>query len=216
MEFSAFRSKVLKHIRFRALRWGVDSLYLSYPGELFPNMESRLKELKQFAQSSVPDEVAKAQLPLGGHIFEVKEKGASLFPYIVEDGALRISLSRPGRKAPMAFAKVSAHYLAHVGPAEAERHLSTVLSELGEVKEAANVSRIDLFVDFVSNVDMESWDRHAWPSMASTLKACTKASTIFWPRPMPSMPTERRCWGCASRISSGRSWRSSDGNTTPS
>ena len=156
---------------FKALRWGVDSLYLSYPGELSRESDARLKALKELAQSSAPGEVAKAQLPLGGHIFEVKEKGASLFPYILEDGAFRIQLSRRGHKAPMAYVKVSAKYLAHVGPVEAEKHLYAVLSELGELKESANVSRIDLFVDFQSSVDMESWDRSAWVTRASSINA---------------------------------------------
>lgn len=156
---------------FKALRWGVDSLYLSYPGELSSERDAQLKELKQFAQSSHPDEIAKAQLPLGGHIFEVKEKGASLFPYILEDGAFRIQLSRPGHKAPMAYVKVSAKYLAHVGPVAAEQHLYGILAELGDIQEGANVSRIDLFVDFQSSVDMESWDRHAWVTRASAINA---------------------------------------------
>ena len=71
----------------------------------------------------------------------------------------------------MAFVKVSAHYLAHVGPVEAEKRLYALLSQLGEVKESANVSRIDLFVDFQSNVDMESWDRHAWVTRAASINA---------------------------------------------
>ena len=156
---------------FKALRWGVDSLYLSYPGELSRESDARLKELKELAQSLDPGELAKAQLPLGTHNFEVKEKGASLFPYILEDNAFRIQLSRPGRKAPMAYVKVSAAYLAHVGPVEAERHLYGLLSELGELKESANVSRIDLFVDFQSSVDMESWNRTAWVTRASSINA---------------------------------------------
>ncbi len=156
---------------FKALRWGVDSLYLSYPGELSLESDNRLKALKQLAQSNEPGEVAKAQLPLAGHIFEVKEKGASLFPYILEDGAFRIQLSRPGHKAPMAYVKVSAKFLAHVGPVEAERQLYALLSELGELKESANVSRIDLFVDFQSSFDMEGWDRHAWVTRASAINA---------------------------------------------
>jgi len=156
---------------FKPLRWGVDSLYLSYPGELSRESDTRLKELKQLAQSNDPAEVAKAQLPLGKHVFEVKEKGASLFPYIIEDGAFRIQLSRPGHKAPMAYVKVSAAYLAHVGPVEAEKHLYELLSQLGELKESANVSRIDLFVDFQSSVDMEGWDRHAWVTRASAINA---------------------------------------------
>ncbi len=156
---------------FKALRWGVDSLYLSYPGELSKEADERLKALKQLAQSNDPAELAKAQLPLGKHVFEVKEKGASLFPYLIEDGAFRIQLSRPGHKAPMAYVKVSAAYLAHVGPVEAEKHLYELLSQLGELKESANVSRIDLFVDFQSSVDMESWGRHAWVTRASAINA---------------------------------------------
>jgi hypothetical protein len=156
---------------FKALRWGVDSLYLSYPGELSKEVDAQLKALKELAKSNDPAEVAKAQLAVGGHNFEVKEKGASLFPYILEDGAFRIQLSRPGHKAPMAYVKISAKYLAHIGPVEAEKHLYAVLAELGEIKESANVSRIDLFVDFQSSVDMESWDRHAWVTRASSINA---------------------------------------------
>ena len=156
---------------FKALRWGVDSLYLSYPGELSRESDARLKALKLLAQSTDPNEVAKAQLPLGKHVFEVKEKGASLFPYIIEDGAFRIQLSRPGHKAPMAYVKVSAALLAHVGPVEAEKRLYELLSQLGEIKESANVSRIDLFADFQTSVDMESWDRHAWVTRASSITA---------------------------------------------
>lgn len=156
---------------FKALRWGVDSLYLSYPGELSRETDNRLKELKQLAQSHTPEQIAKAQLALAGHIFEVKEKGASMFPYILEDGAFRIQLSRPGHKAPMAYVKVSAKFLAHVGAVEAERQLYALLTELGELKESANVSRIDLFVDFQSSFDMEGWDRHAWVTRASSINA---------------------------------------------
>lgn len=154
---------------FKALRWGVDSLYLSYPGELFPDTDKRLKALKELAQSSLPGQVGEAQLPLKEHVFEVKERGASLFPYIIEDGAFRIQLSRPGHKAPMAYVKVSAKYLAHVGPVKAEQHLYELLSELGSIKESANVSRIDLYADFVSSENMESWERNAWVTRATNI-----------------------------------------------
>lgn len=156
---------------FKAFRWGIDSLYLSYPGELSQESDTRLKALKLLAQSTDPNEVGKAQLSIGNHVFEVKEKGASLFPYILEDGAFRIQLSRPGHKAPMAYVKVSAALLAHVGPVEAEKQLYELLAQLGELKESANVSRIDLFADFQTSVDMESWDRHAWVTRASSINA---------------------------------------------
>lgn len=155
---------------FQALRWGVDSLYLSYPGEIHGAVLDRLKSLKALAQSSQPGEIAQAQFPVGAHIFEVKDKGARLFPYILEDGAFRIQLANPSKSVPMAYVKVSSGFLAHVGPVEAERALYRVLSELGELRDAANVSRIDCFVDFASSENME-WDRQAWVTRAAGVSA---------------------------------------------
>ena len=152
---------------FKPIRWGVDSLYLSYPGDLFPGVEAQFKHLKQLAQSAEPGQQSQAQYAVAGHIFEVKDKGAPLFPYVLEDGAFRIQLSRAGKKAPMAFIKVSATYLAHAGPVAAEKALHDLLSQMGELRGEANVSRIDLYVDFVSSVDMESWNRHAWVTRGS-------------------------------------------------
>src|SRR4051812_35275176 len=37
---------------FKLLRFGVDSLYLSYPGEIFPEVDTRLKAMKLLAQSA--------------------------------------------------------------------------------------------------------------------------------------------------------------------
>jgi hypothetical protein len=154
---------------FRSLRWGVDSLYLSYPGKIFPEVEARLKNLKQFAQAPEPNKQAQAQYPLGEHLFEVKDKGASLFPYILEDNTFRIQLARPSKVIPMAYVKIASGYLSHVSPADAGEALSSVLAELGEIKGSPNVSRIDLFVDFVSFEDMESWTRHAWVTRATAV-----------------------------------------------
>lgn len=156
---------------FRPLRWGTDSLYLSYPGELRPEVENRLKRLKALAQSQDPSEQAQAQYPLGEHIFEVKDRGASLFPYILQDGTFRIQLARPSKTLPMAYVKVSSGYLAHVRPLEAEQALRTLLAELGSLQGSANVSRIDLFVDFATSEDMDSWTRHAWLTRAAQISA---------------------------------------------
>ena len=153
---------------FKLLRWGVDSLYLSYPGELYPAIDDQLKELKQIAQSSKPHEQTQAQYPIDGHIFEVKDKGARFFPYILEDNAFRIQFSR-SRSMPFAYVKLSSEYLTHRCPADAEKALLLILSQFGTIHESANVSRIDLFVDFISSVDMESWDRHAWVTRASAI-----------------------------------------------
>jgi len=155
---------------FKALRWGVDSLYLSYPGELFPEVLDRLKALKALAQSQEPCLPSQAQYLISSHIFEVKDKGAPLFPYVLEDGSFRIQLARPSKTVPMAYVKVSSGYLAYVGPAEAEKALYALLSELGTLNDSANVSRIDLFVDFVTSENIE-WERQAWVTRAASVNA---------------------------------------------
>jgi hypothetical protein len=158
-----------KHEYIRPLRWGVDSLYLSYPGELFPEVEAQLKSLKELAQSPNLAKQAQAQLPLGDHIFEVKDRGAALFPYILQDGTFRIQLARPSKTLPMAYVKVSSGYLSHVSPTAAEMALSSLLAKLGGLKGPANVSRLDLFVDFDTSEVMDSWTRHAWVTRAASI-----------------------------------------------
>lgn len=151
---------------FQALRWGVDSLYLSYPGQLSETVDSDLRALKKLAQDR-DGLAAKAQYPLGEHIFEVKDKSSGLFPFTIEDNTFQIRLSAHHAKAlPMAYVKVSSHYLSHKTPAEAEAHLRSLLYSLGDVN-PPKVSRIDLFVDFASSVDIESWKRSAWVTKAS-------------------------------------------------
>ena len=158
------------NLYYKLLRFGVDSLYLSYPGELKPDVEDNLKALKKVAQSPEPYQRIGAQYQIWGHLFEVLDKGAQLFPYILEDNCFRIQLSRGG-KVPMAYVKVSSEYLTHVGPFEAEKTLRTILDKIGTIQDQANVSRIDLFADFSSNVDMESWGRRAWVTRASSVNS---------------------------------------------
>lgn len=156
---------------FRLLRFGVDSLYLSYQGELFPEVKERLAELKQLAQHPEIDQQAQAQYAVDGHIFEVKDKGSSIFPYVMEDGAFRISLSRTSRKTPVAYVKLSSRYLCSIAPVEAEKHLRSILGELGSLSSSAHVSRIDLCADFVSPENMESWGREAWITRGKKIDA---------------------------------------------
>jgi hypothetical protein len=156
---------------FKLLRCGVDSLYLSYRGELFPHVQERLAKLKQLAQHPEGDRQALAQYGIAGHIFEVKDKGSSVFPFVMEDGAFRISLSRASKHTPMAYVKISSRYLLSVTPKAAEAHLRGLLEQLGTLSESAHVSRIDLCADFVCYDDMESWGREAWVTRAKRIDA---------------------------------------------
>lgn len=156
---------------FKLLRFGVDSLYLSYQGELFPEVKERLVKLKQLAQHPEADQQAQAQYAIAGHIFEVKDKGPSIFPFVIEDGAFRISLSKTSKKTPMAYVKLSSRYLCSITSIEAETHLRHILSELGTLNNYAHVSRIDLCADFVSHENMESWGREAWITRGKKIDA---------------------------------------------
>lgn len=156
---------------FKLLRFGVDSLYLSYQGDLFPEVQEQLTKLKQLAQHPEADQQAMAQYAIAGHIFEVKDKGSSVFPFVIEDGAFRISLSRASKFTPMAYVKMSSRYLSSITPKEAEKHLHGILKELGTLTASAHVSRIDLCADFVSHENMESWDREAWVTRGKRIDA---------------------------------------------
>ncbi|WP_322469140.1 site-specific integrase [Hydrogenophaga sp. SNF1] len=63
---------------------------MSYSGELHPESLDALNKLKGYAQSEHPEEQAKAQWPVGSHFFRVHDKGAKLFPFILDDNAYRI------------------------------------------------------------------------------------------------------------------------------
>lgn len=159
---------------FRLLRLAVDSLYLSYPGDLHPKVLSRLTELKNKAQSPHIEEQARAQYVVGNHIFEVKDKGAGMFPFVLDDNAYRIQFSRPGKKLPMAYVKVSAEYLAHKGPRPVQEELEVLLAEFGEISGRNMVSRIDLAADFSTPVVMDSWHRSAWVTRAVEIHSYAK------------------------------------------
>lgn len=160
-----------EEIGFVPLRWGVDSLYLSYPGMLADSVTRKLETLKKIAQSEHESEQAKAQYVVEDHVFEVKDKGSGIFPFILRDNAFRISLSRPkSGSLPMAYVQVSSPMLSAFSPQRAEAQLSDVLLKMGDV-EPARTSRIDLYVDFMCDVDMESWSRQAWVTRAHNIQS---------------------------------------------
>lgn len=159
---------------FRLLRLAVDSLYLSYPGDMHSGVLVRLVDLKNKAQSPHLTEQAKAQYVAGNHIFEVKDKGAGMFPFVLDDNAYRIQFSRPGKKLPMAYVKVSAEYLAHRGPRAVQEELEVLLLEFGDISGRNMVSRIDLAADFSSPCEMDSWHRSAWVTRAVEIHSYAK------------------------------------------
>ena len=160
-----------EEIGFVPLRWGVDSLYLSYPGMLADSVTRKLETLKKIAQSEHESEQARAQYVVEDHVFEVKDKGSGIFPFVLRDNAFRIALARPkSGSLPMAYVQVSSTMLSAFSPQRAEAMLSDVLLKMGDI-EPARTSRIDLYVDFMCDADMESWSRHAWVTRAHNIQS---------------------------------------------
>ena len=154
--------------RPKILRIGMDSLYLSFQGEILPAVEQELGDKKHLAQSRRKEDQALAQYPLKGHLFEVGPGRERLFPYVLEDGAYRISLaSGESRRLPFAYVKLSSDLLAHKGPEAALNELTTILDELaGQYELFPTISRVDVYVDFQTSVNLGKLDREDWITRA--------------------------------------------------
>lgn len=155
---------------FRLLQRGVDSLYLSYPGRLASTWDHRLQGLKQAARSEEDNEVATAQVKIGNHLFEVKDRGHRKFQYVLIDNCYHISLSSSRSQAlPLAYAQLSSEMLTAIGVIESEKTLRYIVNTLGHVKDKPNMSRVDLFVDFTTEEDLFTIPHYAWISRAQLI-----------------------------------------------
>lgn len=148
------------------LRVGVDSLYLSYPGDLSTEATIRLAELKALAQSKNPEAAKLAQYAFGHHLFEVQDRGRHPFAYILRDRWYRIEVSGPSAaSAPLVHAQIASEALTFEGPSAVEQDLSAVASSLG-APGAPNVSRADLCVDFVTDHLISAVQEREWVTRA--------------------------------------------------
>lgn len=155
---------------FKALRFGRDSLYLSYPGGLAEDWSDRLLELKELAQSTKETDQALAQVTIASHIFEVRDRGFGRFAYVLVDNCFVIKLSSTrSRSLPLAHVQISSAYLAAVGPVAAEQDLRVIINTLGRVTESANVSRADLFLDLVCTKDLNAIEQPQWVTRANLM-----------------------------------------------
>ena len=157
--------------KIKILLKGIDSLYLSFQGELDPELNQELSEKKLLAQSRRAKDQLKAQHQVGNHLFEVADRGQRSgsgggFAYILEDGAYRICLaSAASRSLPLAYVKVSSACLAHRHPEEVFDEVSEIIASFGVV-DSMTISRVDVFVDFQSDFEMESFRRESWVTRA--------------------------------------------------
>lgn len=78
----------------------------------------------------------------------------------------------------MAYVKISSEYLTHKFIPDIEQELTALLYQLGNIESTSKVSRIDLFVDFASPENMESWTREAWVTRAALLNQYADKGTF--------------------------------------
>ena len=143
----------------KLLRFGVDSLYLSYPGVMTEDWDKKLAKLKELAQMEDDLSQSIAQVTICGHLFEIRDKGAGRFSYVLVDNAYRIQASNSRSKSlPLAYVQISSEYLTHAGIEKAEEALRHIVNSLGVVNEPANVSRVDMFADFCADYQMDAFE----------------------------------------------------------
>jgi len=147
----------------RPYRHGVDSLYLSFPGAIESELALWLQECKLKAQSSNDRVLAMAGIGLGDHQFMVLPRGRGRFAFVIEDGWFSIQLSNASAGVlPLAMVQVRSEYLTAVGPEEAVATATALIADMGEVTGPPKLSRIDLFADFGTDLDLAGIPGREW------------------------------------------------------
>jgi len=155
------------------LKVGIDSLYLSYPGFIHLKTEIEFKRLKELAQGK-PEDQALASYPLLEHRFEVWSKGSGRFPFILRDDCFYIKLSSLGAKTlPLAYVQIISAFLMWKGVEQAVNELTHIIGKIGNLEGEPQVSRVDLYVDFVVDVDFSNPLMGQWVTRARRISTHT-------------------------------------------
>jgi hypothetical protein len=141
----------------------VDSLYLSFPGAIDPKLAVHLQECKTLAQANDEEIVALGGIRIGDHQFMVMPRGRGRFAFVLEDNWFSIQLSNTsGKMFPLALVQIRSEYLTAVGPEEAIRTISDLIDGMGSLTGPARLSRIDLFADFTTALDLTAIPGAHW------------------------------------------------------
>lgn len=158
----------------KILRTGIDSLYLSYQGDLTEESSIKLTELKKLAQSNDPHTVSLAQIALNDHVFEVKDRGRHPFAFILNDNWYRIEIAKLGAiRTPLAHVQIRSELLTQHGVENSVSDLNNIVNELGILTESPAVSRLDLCVDFVTDYPLFEISDNDWVTKARTMDRYT-------------------------------------------
>jgi hypothetical protein len=141
----------------------VDSLYLSFSGAIDPKLAVHMQECKTLAQANDEEIVALGGIRIGDHQFMVMPRGRGRFAFVLEDNWFSIQLSNTsGKRLPLALVQIRSEYLTAVGPEEAIRTISELIGGMGSLTGPARLSRIDLFADFTTALDLTAIPGAHW------------------------------------------------------
>jgi len=149
------------------LRSAVDSLYLSFMGSIFEEVEQNLIRLKTLAQSDDPFDVAEATMEIGDDRFAVLGRGTRIFTYILKGGDFNIQISKASaEKLPMAYVQIYSRSLIDYELLGAVRKLKSILRLLGSFT-TVNVSRVDICCDFTTSIALGELSQDSWISRSN-------------------------------------------------
>lgn len=149
----------------RILRTAIDSLYLSFQGQIDPGMDLRLAKLKEEAQHQAEVIQAKAQISIGGNTLAVLANGKKRVAYILDDYRFHIDIGR-GASMPLAVVQIKSQYLTEAGVDAAVQALRFLVNSLGRVDGEPKVSRADLCADFTPPFPIAQCPIEAWVTRA--------------------------------------------------
>ena len=170
------------NMEFKEVFKGIDSLYVSYRGTLKEGLLELLEEKKKLAQSDGEKERALATMDIEDHHFEVKDRGARYYSYILEDNWYHIQITASKKKmVPTLYIQIASELLNCLGHEYALYKLREIVSNLLIVIEAEKISRADIFVDFATNRDFEKIEKQSWITRAEdTVKRWKREKFTGW------------------------------------
>ncbi len=130
-----------------------------------------MEEKKRLAQSDDETERALSRMVINFHLFEVMDRGAKGYSFILVDNWYRIQISGSEEKIlPTIYVKISSELLTGHGPERSISKLRKIVKKLLVKIEEETVSRVDLFVDFNTDEKLEDIESISWiPGLRSLL-----------------------------------------------
>ncbi|SDB37890.1 hypothetical protein SAMN02927930_01458 [Pseudidiomarina indica] len=152
-----------KYSETEVLRAGVDSLYLSFHGELRVSLLHKLDQLKEIAKGARCGEERQPTLQLAGVSFKVHAKGRHVYPFVISNKHFSVCIAgNSGFKAPPAYIEISSELLTKYGYENCLDMARKLAKQLFKECDGGSISRFDLCCDFITELDWLSVDPLAW------------------------------------------------------